>query len=250
MGLLLSSCSIVNPGQKGIRVSLGNASKVLEPGAYLWVPIVYGLAKIDTQIQKTDIKTGAASKDMQEIATELAVNWSINGEKSLTMYKEIGDEDAVYNRIIAPAVSEVMKSVVSKRTAEEVLTKRLELKKDIDEGLTNRLKNYGVTLHDVSIVNFSFSHEFTVAIEQKQIAEQKAKQSEYDAQRAVKEADAEVNRAKGQAEAQKLLRLTLSPELLQMKAIEKWDGNFPQVMGGNGTLPFINLKLNSKTTQE
>lgn len=79
------------------------------------------------------------------------------------------------------------------------------------------------------------------AIEAKQIAEQQAKQAEYEALKASKEAQAEINRAKGQAEAQRLMRQTLTPELLQKQAIEKWDGQFPQVMSGNGTLPFINI---------
>lgn len=64
----------------------------------------------------------------------------------------------------------------------------------------------------------------------------------------------EVNRlnpkAKGEiAEAQKLMRSTITPEILQQQAIEKWDGSFPQVMGGNGSLPFINLKLNNKAAE-
>lgn len=244
LSVLLSACSIVGPGEKGVRVSLGKASdSVMDSGAYLWIPFFLGNEKIDIQIQKTTVDTSAASKDMQEISTELAINWSVDPTKVVTLYRTIGNEEDIYLRIIAPAVSEVMKSAVAHRAAEEVLTKRMDLKKDIDDGLRERLMNYGVILHDVSIVNFKFSAEFTHAIEQKQIAEQKAKQAEYDAIRASKEADSEVNRAKGQAEAQNLLKLTITPQLLQMKAIEKWNGQFPQVLGGNGALPFLNLKL-------
>jgi hypothetical protein len=59
-----------------------------------------------------------------------------------------------------------------------------------------------------------------------------------------------VNRAKGQAEAQRLQRLTLTPVLLQKQAIEKWDGHFPTVMGGSGTLPLINIDPASLTNQQ
>jgi prohibitin 1 len=245
LALAVSGCTVVGPGELGVRISLGKVStEPKAPGMYLWVPGLFGMAKIDTQVQKSNIEAGAASKDMQEITTEVAVNWSMDPTKVVDVYSKVGDEDVVLRRIIVPAVNEIMKSAISKRTAEEVLTKRLELKKDIDDGLKDRMVQYGVTLHDVSIVNFHFSPEFTQAIEQKQIAEQKAKQAEYDAVKASKEADAEVNRAKGQAEAQRLLRQNITPELLQMKAVEKWDGKFPQVTGG-GALPFINLKMES-----
>ncbi len=124
------------------------------------------------------------------------------------------------------------------------------MKAEIDENLANRLANYNVIADDVSLVDFSFSPEFSKAIESKQIAEQEAKQAEFIALKASKEAVAEVNRAKGQAEAQRLQRLTLTRELLQKQAIEKWDGRFPTVMGGSGALPLINLDPATLSTQQ
>jgi prohibitin 1 len=98
-------------------------------------------------------------------------------------------------------------------------------------------------------VDVSFSEEFAKAIEAKQIAEQEAKQADFEALKASKQAQAQVNRAKGQAEAQRLQKLTLTKELLQQQAIEKWDGKFPTVMGGNGTLPLINLNPQNMTNK-
>lgn len=100
------------------------------------------------------------------------------------------------------------------------------------------------------MVNVSFSPEFAKAIEAKQIAEQEAKRAEFEALKAEKEAQAEVNRAKGQAEAQRLQRETLTPQLLQKQAIEKWDGRFPMVMGGSGALPFINISPKNLTNRQ
>lgn len=240
--IALTGCSIVGPGERGVRVSLGSVSEdAKQPGAYLWVPVILGMSKINVQIQNKQIEASSASKDMQEIHATVAVNWSLSPEKVVTTYKQIGDEDDVVNRILTPAVNEVMKSATAKRTAEEVLTKRMEMKKDIDSGLVERLSAYGITLHDVSIVNLRFSNDFTNAIEKKQIAEQEAKQAEYTAQKATQEAKAEVERAKGQAASQQLVRASITKEILEQKAIEKWDGHFPQYMGGNGVLPFINL---------
>lgn len=198
--------------------------------------------KINVQIQKSEIDSTAATKDMQDVHAHVAVNWSMAIKDVLRTYKEIGDQDAVLARIIDPSVNEVMKAATARRTAEEVLTKRMEMKTDIDNGLKDRLAQYGIHFNDVSIVNLKFSPEFTRAIEQKQIAEQQAKQAEYVALKATQEAKAEVERAKGQAAAQTLMKTTITPQILQQRAIEKWDGHFPQIVS-NGVMPFIDFKM-------
>lgn len=239
---MLGACSIVGPGELGVRISLGSVSDEAKvPGAYLWFPFVMGMATVDTQIQNSEIESNAASKDMQEVHAKVAVNWSLTPENAVRTYKQVGDEEAVKLRILIPAVNEVLKSATAKLTAEEVLTKRMEMKADIDKALKERLSQYGISLHDVNIVNLEFSDGFTQAIENKQIAEQQAKQAHYVADKATQDAKAEVERAKGQAEAQKLVKSTISPELLKLKAIEKWDGKLSTVSGG-GVTPFINAK--------
>lgn len=240
---LLSGCSIVGPGQRGIRVSFGKAdSDPLKEGLYFWFPVVAGMSKLSVQIQKSEVETNAASKDMQDVITHFALNWHINPEKVVEVYKTIGYENDVLKNIITPAISEVLKQATAKKTAEEILTKRHELKEAIDAGLKTQMERYGVSIDDVNIINVTFSKDFAHAVEQKQVAEQRAKQAEYEALQAKQTAIAEVNRAEGQSKAQNLLKQTLTPELLQLKAIEKWDGNFPQFMGG-GALPFINLNM-------
>lgn len=242
--LAFTGCTIVGPGQRGVRISLGKASDdAKESGVYLWIPTLLGMAKMNVQIQKSEIEASAASSDMQEIKTHVAVNWALSPDRVVQTYKSIGDEDDVLKRIISPAVNEAFKSAISKKTAADVLGKRMALKQEIDEVLKTRLAAYGVTLTDVSIVNLTFSKEFTQAIEQKQIAEQQAEQAKYSALKAIEDAKAEVNSAKGQAEAQRLIKETITPALLQKLAIEKWDGKFPTYMG-SGQLPLIQMKAN------
>lgn len=239
--LALTGCSIVGPGEKGVRLSFGKASdEVLDPGAHLWVPFAMGVKLIDTRIQKSEYETNASSKDMQTVVTKFAVNWRINSDSVVKVYKTIGTEEDVLNNILEPALSETLKASTSKKTAEEILSKREDLKNEIDSLMAAKMKPYGLTIESINITNVSFSHDFSQAIEAKQVAEQEAKQAHYTALKAEQDAISEVNKAKGQAEAQKLLRLTLSPELLQLKALEKWDGHFPGVMGSS-TLPFINV---------
>lgn len=242
----LTACSVVGPGEKGVRVIRGKvSSETLDSGWYLWVPFITNVKSISVRVKKTETASEAASKDMQKVTARIAVNWNVNGEEVSHLYQTIGDEDDVVERIINPAVSEVLKAATAKMTAEEILTKRIELKKNIDESLAARLKTYNVIVNDVSLVDLEFTKEFNHAVESKQIEEQKAKQAEYAAVRADKEATAEINKARGVSEAQKLLKTTITQEILQQRAIEKWDGKFPQVMG-SGALPFLNLKMDNK----
>jgi prohibitin 1 len=243
MLMFLTGCSIVGPQERGVRLTAGKAGEVLESGPHLWFPVLYGIQTVNVSIQKSEIQTSAASKDLQEVTTTVAVNWSVTPDKVTEVYKTIGDEDEALSRIVTPAVNEILKSATAKKTAEEILTQRMELKAEIDKSLQHRLSTYGLSLSDVNIVNLHFSTDFTKAIENKQIAEQQSKQSRYLAEKAVNDAQAEVNRAKGTAESQKLLKATITPEILQKMWIEKWSGDVPQVVG-NDKLMF-NIPLNT-----
>lgn len=243
LSAFFGSFTTVGPGARAVLVTFGKASsEALDPGLHLKLPFVSSAVTISVRVNRSDVETSSASKDMQEVQTHVALNWSVSADRVVATFMNLGDEEEILKRVISPAVSEVLKAEMAKLTAEEILTKRMELKKAIDAGLLERLNHYGVQLSDLSIVNLSFSKDFTKAVEDKQIAEQAAKQAEYDAQKATQEAKSEVNRAKGKSEAQKLMRLTITSEILQQQAIEKWNGSFPQVMG-TGSLPFINLKM-------
>ncbi|MEO6863679.1 MAG: SPFH domain-containing protein [Microcoleus sp.] len=74
------------------------------------------------------------------------------------------------NSILIAAISEFLKAATSKKTAEKIITKRTEVKTEIDNSLKNRLEPYGVIVRDVSLINFGFFPEFSKAIEAKQIA--------------------------------------------------------------------------------
>ncbi|WP_414544452.1 prohibitin family protein [Nostoc sp. CCY0012] len=246
LAFMIRPFAIVNAGERGVVMQFGKVQdKILDEGLHPIMPIVTSVKRLNVRVQQNTFKSDAASKDLQTITTELAVNWHLDPLKVNKIFQQIGDEKLIIDGIITPAVSEVLKAATAKNTAEEVITKRTELKQEIDNHLKNRLANYGIIIDDVSLVNFAFSPEFSRAIESKQIAEQEAKQAEFIAQKATQEAQAEINRAKGQAEAQRLQRLTLTPDLLQKQAIEKWDGRFPTVMGGNSSIPLININPNS-----
>jgi regulator of protease activity HflC (stomatin/prohibitin superfamily) len=242
--------AIVNAGERGVVMRFGKVQDtVFDEGLHFILPIVNSVQNLTVRVQKNDVEAEASSKDLQDVRANIAVNWHIDPEKVNQVFQRIGDQEQIVLRILNPAVSEVVKAATAKKTAEQIITMRTELKQEIDTDLRDRLKNYGLMVDDVSLVDISFSEEFAKAIESKQIAEQEAKQADFVALKAAKEAQAQINRAKGQAESQRLQKLTLTKELLQQQAIEKWDGKFPMVMGGNGSLPLINLNPNNFTSE-
>ena len=234
--------AIIKAGDRGVIMRFGKVQDtILDEGLHPIIPVVNTVKPLSVRVQKNDIDAEASSKDLQDIKTQVALNWHIDPTKVNKVFQRVGDEEQIVFRIITPAVSEIVKAATAQKNAEEIITKRKEIKQHIDEELKGRLDDYGIMVDDVSLVNVSFSPEFARAIEAKQIAEQQAKQADFEALKAEKTAQAEINRAKGQAEAQRLQKLTLTPALLQKEAINKWDGKFPTVMGGDGALPFINI---------
>lgn len=261
VGLLLlalilgfGSFTIVPSGSRGVATHFGKVQDgILDEGIHFKLPIVTSIHKLSVRVQKSEANAEAASRDIQRVKATFVLNWHVSPDSVNKMFQEVGYEEDVTERIIQPAVQEVLKAATAKRTAEEILTKRMELKEEIDATLIKRLAQYHVLVNDISLTNLDFTEEFNKAVEEKQIAEQSAKKAEYVAQQAMREAEAAVNRAEGEAkakikmaqaeaESQKLVKQTITSEILQQRAIEKWDGKFPQVMGGNGALPFINIK--------
>ena len=240
--IVLNPWVVVPAGERGVVMHFGKVQpKVLDEGLHFALPFSTSVKTLSVRVQKTDIEVPAGTKDLQVITTALSLNWHIDPSRVNTIYQEIGDEEAIANQIIIPAMTEVLKAATPKRNAEEIITKRNELKAEIDVAIEERLSSYGILVVDASLVNIAFSPEFTKSIEAKQIAEQEAKQAEYEALKASQQAEAEVNRAKGKAEAQRLLQTSLTAELIQQEAIAKWDGQFPHVMTGDGALPFVNI---------
>ena len=226
---------IVNAGERGVLMQFGKVQEqVLGEGLHVIIPTVYSVKKLSVRVQKQESSAEASSKDLQDIFTDVALNWHIIPDEAHAIFQQIGDEKEVVARIIAPAVEEVLKAVIAKYTAEEIITKRGEVKAAVDEFLTLRLLTYHIAVDDISLVHVHFSQRFSDAVEAKQIAEQEAKRGEFLALKAVKEAEAKVNLAKGEAEVQRLLRDNLTPELLERQAIEKWDGKLPLIVGDGG----------------
>jgi regulator of protease activity HflC (stomatin/prohibitin superfamily) len=227
---------IINAGERGVLMQFGKVQNtVFDEGIHVMIPLVHTVRKLSVRVQNQEISAEASSRDLQDVYSDVALNWHIIPEETHLIFQQIGDEEDITEHIINPSVEEVLKAVMAKYTAEEIITKRGEVKAGVDETLTTRLQSYHVAVDDISLVHVHFSKRFRDAVEAKQVAEQEAKQADFIALKAKKEAEATVNLASGEAAAQQVLRANLTPELLQRQAIAKWNGNLPIVLGGEGT---------------
>jgi len=255
IGLILifgfNSFVILNPGQAGVISILGKARDgVLLEGIHFKPPLISAVDIYDLTVQKFEVPAQSSTKDLQNLSARFAINFRLDPLLVVEIRRTQGTLANIVSKIIAPQTQESFKIAAARRTVEEAITKRNELKQDFDDALSERLEKYGIIILDTSVVDLDFSPEFAKAVEEKQIAEQRAKRAIYVAQEAEQQAQADVNRAQGKAEAQRLLAETLKAEggqlVLQKEAIQAWREGGSQmpkvlVMGGKEqkSVPFL-----------
>jgi len=236
----------VGAGQRGIVLNFGAVQKlVLEEGLHVLIPVMQKVVLMDVKVQKVETDAAAASADLQDISTRVALNYHVVPDKANIVYQSIGVQFG--ERIIDPAIQEVVKAITAKYTAEELITKRAIVGEAMRLALAERLIPNNIAVDAFSIMTFSFSKVFTEAIESKQTAEQLALKAKRDLDRIKIEAEQKITAARAEAESLRLQRANISTDLIElrkieanMKAIEKWNGILPQVTGG-GAIPLIGL---------
>ena len=229
--LVYGSFSTVDAGHVGVVTRLGAVNRVVSPGLIFKFPFIETVYQMETRTQKEQVDAAAASKDLQEVKSTIALNYHLDGTKAVVVYQNIGIE--YVDRVIAPAMQEAFKATAAEMTAEDLIGKREAVKQIAYARLKERPARYNIIVDDFNIVNFDFSQDFNSAIEQKQVAQQNL-------ERAKIEATTALTQAQGQANAQKALKDSgsLSPEYLQFIAIQKWDGKLPNATTGT---PFISI---------
>ena len=232
-------------GYRGVAIRLGNTTgNIYQQGLNFRVPFVEHSRNIEVRTQKETVTATAASKDLQSVEAEVALNFSLEPNKLVNLYQTVGDD--YKGRIIAPVLQEAVKSVTARYTAEEMITKRNLVSSDIKTLLMEKLSPRGIMAEDFNIVNFSFSEAFDAAIELKVTAEQNALASKNRLEQVKYEAEQAVATAKGQAEAIRIQAEAINSQggadYVQLQAIGKWDGKLPQQFIPGQSLPFINLR--------
>lgn len=241
----------IGAGERGVVLNFGAVqSKVLDEGMHFRIPIMQQVIIMDVKIHKAVTDAASASSDLQDVALSVALNYHVIPDKANIVYQTIGLE--FKERIIDPAIQEVMKAVSARYSAEELITKRPAVSAEMQEALQTRLLQSNIAVDAFSIVSFNFSKIFTDAIEAKQTAEQNALKAKRDLDRIKVEAEQTVTAATAEAEALRLQKMNISPDLIelrrieaQIKAIDKWNGILPNVTGA-GAVPFIGVGETTK----
>ena len=240
------SLVIIGPGQRGVVINFGAVSPVVwDEGLHFKIPVYQRVEKMDVRVQKEQTEAAAASKDLQDTHSTIAVNFNIIPDKAGWVFQNIGL--GYKERVIDPVTQEIVKAVTAKYTALELITMREKVRTELKDMLRARLLDYNIAVVDVSIVNFKFSAQFTQAIENKQTAEQMALKASRDLDRIKIEAQQKIAAAQAEAESLRLQRQNITSDLVELRRIEamqeairKWNGVLPQVTGG--AMPFIDAK--------
>ncbi|KGM40767.1 HflC protein [Aquabacterium sp. NJ1] len=245
---LLSPVVVITAGDRGVMTTFGRADdQVYQPGIHFRIPLAQSMHMMDVRLQKGEGEGDAASKDLQSVHTRIAINYHLDPKEVVNVFRNIGPSaDIAADRIIIPAAQEAVKAVTARFTAEELVSRRTEVRDAIGALLREKMQRHGLMLDEFAIVNFAFSRSFSEAIEAKVKAEQEKLKAERDLQRIEVEAKQKVASAKAEADALALQRQQITADLLALRRIEnereairKWDGKLPNVTGG--TVPFIQV---------
>ncbi len=259
---------IVDAGNRGVLVRFGDVAtdNSLDEGIHFVVPFRDNVVQMEVRTQKIVEDTNSASQDLQDVTTQVALNYHVNPDRAQILYQQLGPDYA--NRVIVPAIQESVKQVTARFNAEELITNRETVKNQIEEQITARLAAYNIVVDAISITEFQFSTQFTAAVEAKVEAQQRALQAQNDLRRiqieaqqneaqAIGEQKANIARAEGikqsnvlqaEGEVQAITiideQLRNNPTYLEWLKATKWDGVLPLVTGGaggQGVTPFIEI---------
>ncbi|MDE0118893.1 MAG: prohibitin family protein [Bdellovibrionales bacterium] len=256
------SLRIVPVGHLGVIKNWGKVThdNVLAEGWHFVIPVKTTVEYINIKLLKFQDKATASSKDLQDVSTEVSIQYSMNEVSDL--YQKVGTKEVVSNIVLMPAVQESVKAVTAKYTAEELIKKRPEVKteinKAIQEFLNETLNKKGLSeksliMANVAITAFDFSEEFNRSIEMKVRAEQQALQAKNEKLKKITDAEAIAEKIKIEsiATANAIKReakaLRENPLLIEYKRMEKWDGKLPEVTGG--AIPMFDVKKYKENTR-
>ena len=248
--ILFGSVYTIKAGHRGVLLTFGKPNmNVMEEGLHFKILIAQSVKKMEVRKQKIEVSADSASMDLQDVMTTIALNFHLSASQVPKLYQEIGKDYS--DRIISPAIQESVKATTAKFTAEELITRRSEVRDSIRDFITEKLKKYYIVVDDFNIVNFQFSEEFDRAIESKVTAVQLKLKAEEDLERIkveAKQAEAEaiglknanIAKAQGEAKAIEIVekQLTKSRNYVEWYKINKWNGELPEVTAG---MPFIDV---------
>lgn len=247
--LTLSSFGVIDAGERGVRVRLGNVVGVVDPGLYFKLPIIEKVRKMDirtrTVIYERENPLASASLDLQDVDIASVTNYHIDPTKVMEVYIRYRTLDAFEESIIRPAVRDTVKAMASQYTASDLITKRPEFAEKVATKLNERLSDTYVVVEQSNITDIQFSESFTAAIEAKVTATQNAEAAKNDLEKVKFEAQQQIEKAKAEAESIQIQAQAVNSQggadYVQLQAIKKWNGVLPAQMVPGSAVPFLNL---------
>jgi regulator of protease activity HflC (stomatin/prohibitin superfamily) len=259
---IFSPFVVVGAGERGVLMNFGAVTgQPLQPGLHLIMPVRQSVHEMDVQVQKYSAKEAAASLDLQEVTTDVVVNWSLDPKTVNVAYRNIGPLYMIGQKVVGPAIDNAVKAVTARFNAEELISRRDAVTEGILKSLRGILASDGIFVTAVNVTNFAFSPAYATAIENKQVAQQEALQATYQLQQkkvnvqqtvveAQAQAQARIEAAKGtaqaillqaraQAKANDEIAASLTPILLRQKALDRWSGALPTYLGSGAPIPFL-----------
>lgn len=239
--MFFGSFVTVGVGEVGILKEWGAIAQppqVFSPGIHAKMPFKDDVVTFDTRVQRADMEgLGAASRDGIDITTHLAVNYHIVAKDAPLILQEVGVEWE--SRVLSPAIQQSYKETTGSYVAIDLVQKRQEVADRAKAVLQGKVERYHIVIDDIAILNVEFPESFNEAIKATQVANQNRLKAQQDQERAKTEAETALIVAQGLANAQRAQATTLTPEYLELQAIQKWDGHLPMYLTPGSAIPFI-----------
>lgn len=241
--LFLSPFTVVDTTEQAVVIRLGSLDRTLDEGVHWRTPLIEQVVKFTVATQKTEVEATAASKDLQDVTTMVAVQYNIDPTAVAPLYREYKKD--VQTAVIDPAIQDAIKAGTAAFNAEALITQRPAVKEAIENALRERLAEAYVRVTNVDIINFNFSASFNNAIEAKVTAEQEAQKAKNDLERVKFEAEQRVAQAEAEAEAIRIQAQAVTQQggkdYVQLQAIEKWNGQLPNQFVPGSAVPFLSI---------
>jgi len=250
---IANSSYVVDPGYRGVEVTLGKVSPVFKPEGFGFkTPFITTIVPVTIRQQTRDLSADCYSSDLQQVKTELRVLFRVPESSIVQIYQGYAGDP--FDSLIAPRVQEALKEVTAMQSAEQIVKNREDIKTKALAGVRQKIGSL-LIVEDVVIQNIDLSHELETAIEAKMVQEQEAAKAKFTQVKAQIEADTVVIKAKGDAESIKIRgeALKQTPAFIDLQIVEKWDGKAPMVVGGangggvNMLLPLADLQKQRAT---
>lgn len=244
--MFFAGSTVVPTGHIGVVTLYSKVQeRYLDAGFHLVKPFVESVHPVDIRTQKYQATVEGSAKDLQIVDIVMSINYQIKPEKASTLYAKVGKN---YNdTILNPALQSGLKAAIAKFTAEEMITKRDEVARTITEELNTRLEEY-FTITAVNLEDIGFTEEYNRAIEAKTTNEQKALAEKAQLEIIKVQNEQKINTAEAEAKIRELQSESVTEKSLeqlrleiQRELIQKWNGQFPQMMLGDNPNMLFNL---------